>query len=447
MLLFGLDERQGFQVVGVYDLQDLQKKVTEQCGQMEPPVRAVFTIAEADGLPVCAAEIPAVDLSERPCYYKGAGRLKGSYIRVGDADLPMTDYELYSCEAFRKHLHDDERPIQRADLSTLHQDALQRYLLDRRVERPGFGRLDEAQQMEMLNITRDGVPTLAAVLNFGVYPQGYLPQLGITAVVVPGREIGETAQGDDARFLDNKRIEGTIAEMVEEALAFCKRYRADRDAPARRPPRSRRQPARFLRRPAHPAGDRGLSGHQDRFLRHPPLCGPPHRSGQPQNDPARPPRQPPAEILQRITRGAQKSRPELLPWAALLAEEKGFEPLHRFPGLRDFESRLFDHLSTPPAVCSFQPCYYSKKPPRRQLPGRFSFWILGCFLALGPHRPASRMASTAFWTCRRFSASVKISSAWSSKTAFEISSPRWAGRQCSTMQPGFAPSSRRLVSW
>ena len=223
VLLFGLDEKQEFQVVGVYDLQDLQKKVTEQCNQMEPPVRAVFTVAETEGFPVCAAEIPAVDLSERPCYYKGAGRVKGSYIRVGDADLPMTDYELYSYEAFRKHLHDDERPIQRASLSTLHQDALQRYLLDWRVDRPGFGRLDEAQQMEMLNITRDGVPTLAAVLNFGIYPQGYLPQLGITAVVVPGKEIGDTAQGDAARFVDNKRIEGTIAEMVEEALAFCKR--------------------------------------------------------------------------------------------------------------------------------------------------------------------------------------------------------------------------------
>ena len=101
-------------------------------------------------------------------------------------------------------------------------DVLQLYLLERRAERPGFGRLDEAQQMEMLNITRNGVPTLAAVLNFDIYPQGYLPQLGITAIVVPGKEIGETDQEDAARFLDNKRIEGTIAEMVEEALAFCK---------------------------------------------------------------------------------------------------------------------------------------------------------------------------------------------------------------------------------
>ena len=41
-------------------------------------------------------------------------------------------------------------------------------------------------------------------------------------------------------------------------------------------------------------------------------------------------------------------------------------------------------------------------------------------------------ARTAFWTWRRFSASVKISSACSSKTAVEISSPRWAGRQWSS---------------
>ena len=222
ILLFGVDETKSFEVVGVYDLQSLQKKVTEQCNQMEPPVRAVFTVAEVDGKPVCSAEIPAIDLSERPCYYKGAGRIKGFYIRVGDADLPMTDYELYSYEAFRKHLYDDGRPIERASLKVLNQDVLQRYVLEKRIDRPGFGKLSEPEQYELLNITRNGTPTLAAVLNFAIYPQGYLPQLGITAIVVPGTEIGSLAE-DSARFLDNKRIEGTIAEMVEEALAFCKR--------------------------------------------------------------------------------------------------------------------------------------------------------------------------------------------------------------------------------
>lgn len=223
ILLFGVDESAGYQVVGVYDPQDLQKKVTEQCNQMEPKVRAVFTLAEwQEGVWVCSAEIPGLDLSERPCYYQGAGRIKGSFLRVGDADLPMTDYERYSYEAFRRHQHDDERLVERATLGMMDGDKLEAYLLQRRMERPGFAQLTREQAYEMLNITRNGVPTLAGVLNFALYPQGYFPQLGITAIVVPGTQIGDTAE-DSARFVDNKRIEGTIQAMAEEALAFCRR--------------------------------------------------------------------------------------------------------------------------------------------------------------------------------------------------------------------------------
>ena len=222
VILFGLDESKNFACVGVYDLQDLQKKVTEQCNQMIPPVRAVFTVAELDGEFICSAEIPSADLTERPCYYSGAGRIKGSYVRVGDADLPMTDYEIYTYEAFRKHLHDDERVIERAKMSLLDQDKVQGYLLRMREERPGFSKLSMEQAYEMLAITRDGIPTLAAILNFGLYPQGYFPQLAITAVVVPGQEIGDVSQ-DSARFSDNKRIEGTLPVMLSEAISFCKR--------------------------------------------------------------------------------------------------------------------------------------------------------------------------------------------------------------------------------
>ena len=46
ILLFGIDEDAGYRVVGVYDPQDLQKKIMEQCNQMEPPVRTVLTLAE-----------------------------------------------------------------------------------------------------------------------------------------------------------------------------------------------------------------------------------------------------------------------------------------------------------------------------------------------------------------------------------------------------------------
>ena len=81
VLIFGIDETRDYQVVGVYDAQDLQKKVTEQCLQMEPPVRAVFTIAQLQGQTIVSAEIPAMDISERACCNRGAGRTKGAYHR------------------------------------------------------------------------------------------------------------------------------------------------------------------------------------------------------------------------------------------------------------------------------------------------------------------------------------------------------------------------------
>lgn len=103
-ILFGLSEKEDFAVVGVYDLQDLQKKVTEQCNQMEPPVRGVFTAAQYEGKDVCCIEVPALDLVKRPCYYRGSGMVQGSFVRVEDADLPMTNYEIYSYEAYGPRL-------------------------------------------------------------------------------------------------------------------------------------------------------------------------------------------------------------------------------------------------------------------------------------------------------------------------------------------------------
>lgn len=222
ILIFGLDERAAFQAVGVYDLHDLQKKVTEQCSQMDPPVRAVFTFTEYEGVNICSAEIPAIDLAERPCYYKGAGKVKGAYIRVGDADLPMTDYEIYSYEVYRRHVHDDERIVERIPVSMLERTRLERFLNEKKAERPQFSMLQESQMLEMLNVTRGGIPTLAGIMNFCIYPQGIFPQYSITAVVVPGYEIGDVGE-DMERFMDNKRICGTISEMVEEAVGFCKR--------------------------------------------------------------------------------------------------------------------------------------------------------------------------------------------------------------------------------
>ena len=56
---------------------------------------------------------------------------------------------------------------------------------------------------------------------------------------------------------------------------------------------------------------------------------------------------------------------------------------------------------------------------------------------------ASKDSSTAFCAWRRFSACCHTALAGPSSTSSEISSPRWAGRQCSTMADGLAAATTR----
>ena len=94
-IIFGIDESSGYKICGVYDAADIQKKIMEQSLQMEPVVRPLCTVAEVEGKVIVCAEIQEIDNNFKPCFYKGAGRLKGSYIRVADGDRLMTEYEVY----------------------------------------------------------------------------------------------------------------------------------------------------------------------------------------------------------------------------------------------------------------------------------------------------------------------------------------------------------------
>ena len=222
IILFGIDEEDGYRETGVYDAQDLQKKVNEQCLQMEPVVRPLLTVAEKEGKNFVSAEIPAIDLSERPCYYRGHGRIKGSYTRIGDSDEPMTDYEIYSYEAFRKKYQDDIREVERAAFSSLDSEELGTYMKKLKTGKPNLAGLTDREICELMSITRNSHVTLSAVMLFSLYPQAYFPQLCILATVIPGVEIGETGIMGE-RFLDNQRIEGSIPEMLQATMQFVRK--------------------------------------------------------------------------------------------------------------------------------------------------------------------------------------------------------------------------------
>lgn len=223
IIVFGIDETDNYKIKGVYDAQDLQKKVNEQCKQMEPVVRALFTVCDIDGSIVVSAEIPGVDISERPVFYKGIGRIKGSYIRVGESDEPMSEYEIYSYEAFRKRIRDDIRTVEDAKTQSFDKNRITEYLSAVKKERKNLSEnVSEKEILELMGVTSAGKPTLAGLLTFSKYPQTYFPQLCITAVSLPGTEMGEIGVGGE-RFIDNKRITGAIPDMLEDAVEFVRK--------------------------------------------------------------------------------------------------------------------------------------------------------------------------------------------------------------------------------
>ena len=223
VILFGVDERKNFEAVGVYDVHDLQKRVNEQCKQMVPLVRPIFTVVDYQGRPVVSAEIPSVDIGERPCYYSGVGRIRGSYVRVGDSDEPMSEYEIYSYEAYRKKYQDDIRLNDQCSFKAIDQNLFQSYVEKVISQKPNLARLPKEEIWELLNLVKEGTPTLTCILLFSLYPQIFYPQYTINAMLIPGNERGD-ALTDGTRFLANRRIEGTIPEMLQETMVFLEKH-------------------------------------------------------------------------------------------------------------------------------------------------------------------------------------------------------------------------------
>lgn len=221
IIIFGIDEKNDYNLVGVYDAQDLQVQVNNQCKEMEPIVRPLITISSIDGKDVVSAEIPGMEIMQRPCYYKGKGKTTGSYIRVGESDEQMTDYEIYSYEAYRKKYQDDIRIVDNASFDTINQLAFEEYKIKCKKDKPNISQIADNQFNELLSITKGGKLTLTSVLLFGIYPQAYFPQLAIIATKIYGTETGSLGENGE-RFLDNKRIEGSIPEMLDGALNFVR---------------------------------------------------------------------------------------------------------------------------------------------------------------------------------------------------------------------------------
>lgn len=226
IILFGLNETNNFEIIGVVDAHRLQEEISNLASaEMEPPVRPTFALAELEGKTVLAVEIFPLSSAQKPCYYKPAGLHKGSYIRVGNTNRQMTDYEIFGYASARTQPTFDEEHVANASIDDLNRNSLEKYVALLRKIRPQANYLNQpceqilAQLKIVKNVNGVFCPTLAGLLMFGNYPQASEPQLVITFLQYYGvTETEKTVRGE--RFLDNRKFEGPIPDVVENAVNY-----------------------------------------------------------------------------------------------------------------------------------------------------------------------------------------------------------------------------------
>ncbi|WP_214105957.1 ATP-binding protein [Acrocarpospora catenulata] len=231
-LILGLDETAGFRPAPGFDPKRIQESLAAVCAdEMEPPVRAVVQIMGFEGGTLVVTDVPELDPRFKPCYVRARGEYGGSFIRGGDGDRRLTDFEIHLLHTNRGQPRDDLAPVPGATVDDLDSSELAFLLRRVRQRQPrSFAGLDDLTALRRLNIL-DGaepvVPTLAGMLIFGRYPQHWFPQLNVTLVVYPGVNSGDIPPGAP-RFLDNRAFDGPIPYIVEDALAGVVRNMAIR---------------------------------------------------------------------------------------------------------------------------------------------------------------------------------------------------------------------------
>ena len=77
----------------------------------------------------------------------------GSYIRVGDSDILMTDYEIYSLQSYNDHIIEDKRPNKSASIDDLNKDSLIKYINKVKINKPNFSKNSFEKNLKLCGIT------------------------------------------------------------------------------------------------------------------------------------------------------------------------------------------------------------------------------------------------------------------------------------------------------
>ena len=222
LIVLGLDERSGFEAVGVYDAADAQARLAAQARKaVAPPLQVSFTTGDIEGSTIVLARVRELPNTDKPCEVGATGH---AYLRSYDGDYPLSQLERQGFVANRGVARNDQAPVEGATRDDLDEGLVATYIANCRARSPRLASMPDGDVLRSTRVvTREGIPTLAGIYTLGRYPQTHFPTLSITASVAarPGDPVG-TRSADIAHF------DGPLPELLDQAVAWVRRNTATR---------------------------------------------------------------------------------------------------------------------------------------------------------------------------------------------------------------------------
>ncbi|MFE3997858.1 ATP-binding protein [Nocardioides sp. YIM B13467] len=222
VIVLGLNERTGFEAVGVYDAVDAKSRLGSQARDaVSPPLQVSFSSEEVDGSTVMVARVRELPSTDKPCEVTATGH---AYVRSYDGDYPISEQERQGFVANRGISRNDQAPVPEALRSDLDGDLVARYVANCKARSPRLSSLPDEEVLRYTRVvTRDGTPTLAGLYALGRFPQTFLPTLSITASVAPRRGDPSGTRSSDIAHLD-----GPLPELLDQAVSWVRRNTSTR---------------------------------------------------------------------------------------------------------------------------------------------------------------------------------------------------------------------------
>ncbi|MDR1271587.1 MAG: putative DNA binding domain-containing protein [Clostridiales Family XIII bacterium] len=214
ILIFGVDENQGFTVTGVYDSRNCQQTLANYANkEFSSPISIITDLVAVEGKPVVIGKVLEADKFAKPIKVRKTGK---AYIRLFDSDFELSELEEQRFITERGVSKFDEAPVPGSGLKDLNAKLLEAYISNR--GRASTVIADMAREEILVRtgiVTESGELTTAGLLALGIYPQQYLPNYSIQASVRKSAKYSAAV-----RAINAKTFDGPIPVMLKNVVKW-----------------------------------------------------------------------------------------------------------------------------------------------------------------------------------------------------------------------------------